>query len=99
MLLNANYDQCYRNTNIKCYRNTNINSIFYKFIELNNIRVTEDIQPAQTLKSVVRTIMVDERLKSLMLLRFKKDNSSEQLNSKNYVKKWSCVQNRRMKIK
>lgn len=90
MLLNAYYDQCY------C--NTNINSIVYKFIELNNIRVTEDIQPAQTLKSVVRTTMVDERLKSLMLLRFKKDNS-EQLNSKNYVKKWSCVQNRRMKIK
>lgn len=90
MLLNANYDQC--------YRKTNINSIVYKFIELNNIRVAEDIQPAQTLKSVVRTTMVDERLKILMLLRFKKDNS-KQLNSKNCVKKWSCLQNRRMKIK
>lgn len=75
-----------------------MDSIVYKFIELNNIRVTEDIQRAQTLKSVVRTAMVDGRLKSLMLLRFKKDNS-EQLNSKNYVNKWSCVQNRRMKIK
>lgn len=64
MLLNANYDQC--------YRKTNINSIVYKFIELNNIRVAEDIQPAQTLKSVVRTTMVDERLKILMLLRFKR---------------------------